>query len=293
MKLLCPTLIAAWTVAFLASGTPQAQDTKPSGWELGEANEARIGAISADIARVGDHPWAGQYYTGDGLGVNQSLYLAPETGFVYVWTGCLGIYDFNHGSVEQRDDGVLVLQPKLENTGRLGVPTKLCPVKWGRRSYLVPESKLLDFASAVNSGAAAQKYHQPFFLLRLNDGQNPREPLPPEQGLPTGPKLLMDKLLKRPLKVTITPAGDRRQVEGALHSFEMPVTIAAGADQGVFVGMRLFPTTGDMLDVVEVTEVRPDSASGILRQYVLTGEQVPSPEKVAEASSRSRLHEVE
>jgi hypothetical protein len=49
------------------------------------------------------HAWAGKYHYGDGLGVNVDLSLAPKSGFVFTWHGCLGLYDLNYGGVEEAD----------------------------------------------------------------------------------------------------------------------------------------------------------------------------------------------
>src|SRR4051812_843941 len=37
--------------------------------------------------------WAGEYCCGDGLGMNVTIAIAPKTGVVYTWYGCLGLYD--------------------------------------------------------------------------------------------------------------------------------------------------------------------------------------------------------
>lgn len=57
--------------------------------------------IEAEIARLGSgHAWAGQYYEGDGLGSNTTVWVAPESGCLAVSGGCLGIYAANWGRVE-------------------------------------------------------------------------------------------------------------------------------------------------------------------------------------------------
>ena len=61
--------------------------------------KAKSQKIEKEIARLKDHPWAGQYFFGDGLGANVSLTLAPENGFTIIWRGCMGLYDQNHGTV--------------------------------------------------------------------------------------------------------------------------------------------------------------------------------------------------
>ena len=46
-------------------------------------------AILAELKRLGDHEWAGEYYAGDGVGVNTSVVIAPHSGYVFEWHGCL------------------------------------------------------------------------------------------------------------------------------------------------------------------------------------------------------------
>jgi hypothetical protein len=55
--------------------------------------------VREEIKSLGHHVWAGEYYFGDGLGVNVSLILAPKFGYVFEWRGCLGLYDRNYGAV--------------------------------------------------------------------------------------------------------------------------------------------------------------------------------------------------
>src|ERR1700730_15103618 len=73
-------------------------------------NEARArkGKIQAEIKGLGEHPWAGEYYEGDGLGVGISLSLAPESGFVFEWHGCMGVYDRNYGELRRRQGSSLL-----------------------------------------------------------------------------------------------------------------------------------------------------------------------------------------
>jgi hypothetical protein len=66
------------------------------------AKSLRI-TIQDEIAALGNHEWAGEYYEGDGLGVNVSLILAPKSGYVFEWHGCLGLYDRNYGAVTLKD----------------------------------------------------------------------------------------------------------------------------------------------------------------------------------------------
>jgi hypothetical protein len=42
-------------------------------------------------------PPGGEYYSGDGLGVNWTVSLTEEGRFEFAWHGCLGLYDSNEG----------------------------------------------------------------------------------------------------------------------------------------------------------------------------------------------------
>src|SRR5687767_13739491 len=67
--------------------------------EAEAATAARERAFRDELTAFQEHPWAGEYYYGDGLGVNVRLLLTPQSGFVFQWRGCLGVYDRNHGAV--------------------------------------------------------------------------------------------------------------------------------------------------------------------------------------------------
>lgn len=55
--------------------------------------------IRSELLKLDKHPWAGGYYSGDRLGANISLVLAPKNGYLFEWHGCLDLYDRNYGSV--------------------------------------------------------------------------------------------------------------------------------------------------------------------------------------------------
>lgn len=52
-------------------------------------SETRIRAIQAERKTIKNDDWAGEYYFGDGRGVNVHLTLAPKNGFVFLWYGCM------------------------------------------------------------------------------------------------------------------------------------------------------------------------------------------------------------
>src|SRR5438270_7328646 len=125
--------------------------------------------------------WAGEYYFGDARGVNGTLLLAPRSGFIFEWEGCLGLYDRNYGAaIEKR--GVIELQCKFPNhpeRGFEGVETKLVPLIWGERHYLIGASKLTEFCNAYNAGAEPRKEAQGRFSLRVGDEKKLARGKPP------------------------------------------------------------------------------------------------------------------
>jgi hypothetical protein len=87
------------------------------------ASEEQTKKIQLEPRHFKNHDWAGEYFFGDGLGVNVSLDLAPDSGFVYRWHGWLGLYDLNYGAVKF-SDGIVKLRFGFPNerAGSLGVP---------------------------------------------------------------------------------------------------------------------------------------------------------------------------
>ena len=62
-------------------------------------------ATAADSVALKDI--AGDYYFGDGLGVNCSLTVTAKGKFTFQWNGCLGTYDKNEGTASIKE-GVLL-----------------------------------------------------------------------------------------------------------------------------------------------------------------------------------------
>ena len=85
-------------------------------------------ASPGDVQRTGDQPGgplaavAGDYYFGDGLGVNCALTLKAEGRFTFGWRGCLGVYDQNTGGarvvVRNQEIGIGNRLPATYNTPR-------------------------------------------------------------------------------------------------------------------------------------------------------------------------------
>jgi hypothetical protein len=94
----------------------------------------------------------GDYYFGDGLGVNCSLTIKANHRFAFRWTGCLGTYDENQGSWALSGD-ILTLKPEKPNdlSGFQGTNTRFIPVKWAGKHYLVDEYEMPGFCAMARS----------------------------------------------------------------------------------------------------------------------------------------------
>jgi len=86
-------------ILLLASAVSYGEDQEKHSEKADKAAKRQRERILAEIQNLGPHDWAGDYYAGDGLGVNITLSLAPTSGYVFEWHGCLGLYDRNYGTV--------------------------------------------------------------------------------------------------------------------------------------------------------------------------------------------------
>jgi hypothetical protein len=179
--------------------------------------------------------WAGEYYYGDGLGANVTVLLAPRSGFVFTWYGCLGLYGKNYGAVSS-DKGVITLQPAMANkAGEFGdMATQLVPITWGRRHYLIAADRLIDFANDYNAGFEPRKSAWGSHLLRLNDDKKEATGKPP---LPSDYRAY---LLDRPIEAHITAVGEVRRDPKDDFVGTATIVLDAGANAGLKPGMRLY-----------------------------------------------------
>lgn len=218
----------------------------------------RTEAARNEKARLGSRHWAGEYYSGDGLGVNQYLYLAPEAGFAFEWHGCLGLYDRNWGKVVQQGD-TLLLEPALPNDQRgfSGFPERFRWLQWGEKTYLLPGDTVAAFCNGLNGEGRAWGW------LEYGD-----------LDLPDPPRHLLREdvrrcLLPAPLQATITATdvGPLQRGLGDWEYREVEAEIDLGSDDGVFEGMWIYREGCGSSGVVE--SVGPDSATA---RFVASGE---------------------
>lgn len=117
----------------------------------------------------GQHAWAGEYYEGDGLGMNVRVLIAPSAGVSSTWHGCTGLYAQNEGEVAMQADGSLKLNYAQPTDGTFKLPTQLRPVRWGERVYLVAASDMTELVNSINMGEEPRTTPYGLVLLRKGD----------------------------------------------------------------------------------------------------------------------------
>jgi len=227
-------------------------------------NEARArkGKIQAEIKELGEHPWAGEYYEGDGLGVGISLTLAPKSGFVFEWHGCMGVYDRNYGGVSFGDDRVRLSFTFPNNReGFQGISPEFIPVSWGPRRYLIPPQKMIEFCNSVNANDEPRHDIHGLHLIRWGDEKKP------VQGWPTVPAEFERYLLKKPIATEIVAVGtpNLRPSLADWKFKDTPVTLKGGKDIGLRPGMEMHVTTPDrVFESILVGAVKDHTAEGMM-----------------------------
>jgi hypothetical protein len=217
--------------------------------------------IRDEIARSDSPPWAGEYYEGDGMGENVSLLLAPESGFLFEWRGCLGTYDRNFGPVDESGGRILVTFT-YENCreGFRGLAPAFVPVPWGERLYLVEAEAIVDFCNEVNGGSEPRTHVNGNTLLRRGDEGRPAP------GWPEVPAEYRSFLLSAPVAATIVALGPSVTRAGRADTqwTQATLIIDAGSRQGLARGMELFVTEpDDLVQRIRLTEVEEERSSGV------------------------------
>lgn len=201
----------------------------------GAAAEHRQASIREALSKLGPHPWAGEYYRGDGLGENISMSLAPDAGVSVIWTGCLGLYGANQGSIVERD-GVLALQYEAPNRkGSGGFPDTLRSVHWGERRYLIPDDKRIDFVNDINLGREPRT--RPYGRVLLARGDEVKQ----APGFPDLPEHFRNLIRATPLQVGVRVAqrGEYKQVGEGLCLSSYQLTLDHGLHDGLVEGVEL------------------------------------------------------
>ncbi len=240
-------------IDLIGDGVPRT-DERLGTSAVAQAKE-RKSRVDAEIARLGRaHPWAGNYYYGDGLGTNVSLGLAPEAGFVFDWEGCLGTYDRNWGEVDA-SSGMLEFRFRFPNERKdyQGLAPKMAVVPWGERHYLIPLDLLPQFCNQVNTGWEPRSSSHGMYLLRRGDEGKA------VTGLPRVPEEFR-KLLNDEVEARVVEVGASRQ-DSSRGNF-IRVTIDKGEEAGVKKGMKFNLVEPDLWRVLEIDTVGHGRSEG-------------------------------
>lgn len=235
--------------------------------------------IRKEIASLKDHPWAGEYFKGDGVGMNIPLSIAPMAGYVYEWYGCEGLYVRDYGTVEWKD-GEIRPTHTYKNTvsdGFYGIADALIPVAWGDRKYLISPDEIVDFCNDVNAGREPRtseygRRHgmHAMGFLRLGDGEKQAV------GLPMVPQDYRPYLLEEPITASIIAIGKPVKNSGRyVEKWTTAVTIDVGKKQGMLPGMQLYLIDPKRdanslgiydIDSLRISRVEKDKAEAVLEQ---------------------------
>ena len=276
------TIIAALLVSAsvtLAANRDEAKYTE-SAEKTAKQLQERIQAVATTLT---NHPWAGAYYCGDGLGVNVSLLLAPGAGYVFEWHGCLGLYDRNYGAVTETNSRIrMSFTFKNERKGFQGIAEEFIPVAWGERRYLIPSDDIVGFCNKVNEGTEPRDALHGFYLLRDGDEKKAAS------GFPIIPEEYRPYLLAKPITadiISIDSVTARPSVcEWKFRDTTM--TLDAGEDKGLRKGMGLqVVKPGNVVESVAITKVEASTSQAVMTQV---GEEESGPKKGWQLSTRCR-----
>lgn len=167
------TWLAAWATTAFASPSvvvwsEQAESFKRAAmrYEYG----THLDSVLAELERGPREWWAGSYDRGDGLGFNESVYVAPEEGAAFLRTGCLGVYGRGDGRVDRDGERIELVLEEFFGTSREPERTRLRVTRWGARRYLLAERDVIPFVNAIRAGREPRSYaYGDFFMARGDD----------------------------------------------------------------------------------------------------------------------------
>ena len=233
------------------------------------AVEAQRAAIAKENSIAPRVAWAGDYYSGDGTGLNVSLSLAPLSGVAATWQGCLGTYAANKGSVIPQADGSLLLKYEQPNDERsIGFAEHVVPVAWGERMYMLSEQELPAFASAVNLGDEPRNDAQGLFLMREGDEQRKA------YGMPVLPPAQQSLIRGVPLEVGVVSVTRLQDVRADHFECQYRLELDHGTNDGLVAGMELLAIGSTAANRVTLEQTTPISAAGTI---MLFGDECTEP----------------
>ncbi len=266
-------LLAAYIV--LSGSDSAAFEDKPSRRDEQHKDAVRAKSVRIDkeLATLKDHPWAGEYFYGDGLGVNRCLCLSPKEGAVFTWHGCMGLYDQNYGTVTVTGDRIRIAW-QLATDDKPEFPNEFLSVRWGTRRYLIPVSEVLTFCNDITN---EERKWEPrneihgFHYLRRGDQQTP------VTGRPVLPKEFEKYWTIKSISGAIKKLGDVTRgteyvFDNKKHThFTQSLTLDIGAAHAVLPQMRFELIGQDSFGFVTVTQVNDNEAEAIVQYELIEG----------------------
>lgn len=212
--------------------------------------------------------WAGEYYCGDGLGMNVSIGIAPQSGVTYTWHGCLGLYDANHGDIiESFPGGVKVKLAIDESLSTYHfMSSTLYFIKLGEHHGIIPEAQMREFVNRYIAGGQPREsaiYDIPM-KVRL-DGMPEVKGLPKPMRPTAFPPQFALLFSPTPLTVSLTAVVPQPEVKTLSTPLKWSVEIDKGSESGVFVGMEIPYRTEWETGSIVITTIQANSASGMVR----------------------------
>ncbi len=209
-----------------------------------ERIKAELAAIERDgIANGGwAGEWAGWYYTGDGLGTNISIHLAPESGISILNYGCMGLYSADHGDVVEVFDDGLLLELKFGDAEHSFLSERVYFVRWGEARFLVPEWQMMEIVNWYNDGRENSylAHSLPRFFSDEEDFRTSRHSLHQPAGIPDLPAKYEDMLLEHSVELKVSHVGHYTTSTDNNDQVRQTcvVTFDRGNDTGMHVGME-------------------------------------------------------
>ena len=205
-----------------------------------ENAETKLEKIEAEIARLKDHPWAGQYGYQHDHGWRM-LSLAPENGFVLNINDS-GKWDGNdlYGTVEWDGTHIKLTYeipgiPAYPDDPRVDeLPTEYRLVRWGERRYLILDDEIIKFCYKIHT------YDEPrcalgwsIYLLRWDDWEKE------VTGKPELPEEFLRHLLDERVDAVLLSVEIIGTLKYPAYSGTVIGVIDKGKKDGLLPGMEL------------------------------------------------------
>lgn len=231
--------------------------------------------ILAELAERPGDPWAAEYYEGDGLGENMSLYVGAKSGVAATWFGCMGLYGANEGEIAHIDVRTLGFRFSLPNKdSRFGMfPDSVRLVRWGERRYLIPEARAIDFVNAINRNMEPR--HEPHGLFLLAEGDEKKR----ASGAPDLTADLLSQIRSKALVVrasAVERGEEHEALGGPVCQFRLRFALPPG--ERVLKGLEF---SADERDVYDTAIVLGTEGNEVSAQMVFSEKCADVPAKPA------------